>query len=223
MNEELRENDEIKDPFVGFRATLKNFEWGISLSVGGYLFLIFIGLTYNFFYFLPFKINIFLFSEINDFLMSPLANPLVIVLCLLSVGFVCLLYYLNFVWEKKYPKGYQVIHKVMMMGRKIDSKKFNKMMHKPIYIGSMVTLYLFVAAEFYGIYRSEKTFKDKNLFHYKLSVDKTVIKNIDSLTYVGDNSSYYFVYDTLRREATVIPKDQVKFVRIVKNPKGRIL
>ena len=89
MNHELLEQEEENlNPLEGFKKTFMNFEWGISLSVGGYLFLVFLGISYNFAYFLFFKINIFLFSEINDFLVAPLANPLVIVLGLLSVGLV---------------------------------------------------------------------------------------------------------------------------------------
>lgn len=223
MNEELSEQEEDYNPLEGFKNTFKNFEWGISLSVGGYLFLIFLGISYNFFYFMIFRINIFLFSEINDFLMAPLANPLVIVLGLLSVSLLFVLYYLGFLWMKKHFKSYQIFYRVVMMGRKVDKKKIGKYMKSPFYIGFSVLLYLFVTAQYYAIYRSSKTSHDKNLYHYKLSLDKDVIINTDSLVYIGDNSSHYFLFDTLKREATVIPKEQVKFVRIIKNPKGRLL
>ena len=111
----------------------------------------------------------------------------------------------------------------MMLGRKADKKKISKMMKSPFYIFFAVLVYLLVAAEFYGFYRSSKTYHNENLFHYKLSIDKDLVKNLDSLVYVGDNSAHYFLFDTIKREATVIPKEQVKFVRIVKNPKGRFL
>jgi hypothetical protein len=228
MNEELLEHqeEEEKSPLDGFKNTFKNFEWGISLSVGGYLFLIFLGVTYNFFYFMIFRINIFLFSEINDFLMAPLANPLVIVLGLLSVGLLFGLMYLGFLWKKKHPKSYKIFFRIMTMGRKADKKNMDKMakMNKsPVFISFGVLMYLFVAAQYYAIYRSTKTSHDKNLYHYKLSIDKDLVKNLDSLVYVGDNSAHYFLFDTIKREATVIPKEQVKFVRIIKNPRGRFL
>jgi|GEM_PF-6634480 len=229
MKEELLEQiqpleqEEIKNPFDEFKTAFTNFEWGISLSVGGYLFLIFLGISYNFFYFTAFKINIFLFSEINDFLMAPLANPLVIVLALLSVGLLSGLLYLGFLWQRKHFKSYQIFYRIINFGKKADKKKINKMMKSSFYIGFAVLIYLLVAAEFYGFYRSSKTFHDKNLHHYKLSIDKDLVKNLDSLVYVGDNSAHYFLFDTLKREATVIPKAQVKFVRIMKNPKGRLL
>ena len=170
-----------------------------------------------------FKINIFLFSEINDFLMAPLANPLVIVLALISVGLLFLLYYLSFLWMRKHLKSYQIFYRIVMMGRKADKKKINKLMKSPWYIGFSVLLYLFIAAQYYALYRSSKTSHNKNLYHYKLSINKDVILNTDSLVYVGDNSAHYFLFDTIKREATVIPKEQVKFVRIIKNPKGRLL
>jgi hypothetical protein len=220
MNEELIKEEHI-NPFDGFKNTLKNFEWGISLSVGGYLFLIFLGLSYNFSYFLFFKINIFLFSEVNDFLMAPLANPLVIVLGALSAGLVFFLMYLGFAWQKKNYKSYNVAMRVLMLGKKVDQKKIDKLSKSPVYISIMLVIYLFYAAFFYGKYRSKKTFNDKNLFHYKLSVDNEKLKNIDSLIYVGDNSAHYFLYDTVNHQATVIPKNEVKFVRIIKNPNGR--
>jgi hypothetical protein len=224
MNQELLEQDEEdKNPFDGFKTVFTNFEWGISLSVGGYLFLIFLGISYNFFYFMIFRINIFLFSEINDFLMAPLANPLVIVLGLLSIGLLILLLYLSFLWQRKHFKSYQIVYRILMLGRKADKKKISKMMKSPFYIGFAVLTYLFVAAQYYAIYRSTKTSHDKNLYHYKLSIDKDLVKNLDSLVYVGDNSAHYFLFDTIKREATVIPKEQVKFVRIIKNPKGRFL
>ena len=223
MNEEPLEQEENYNLIEGFKNTFKNFEWGISLSVGGYLFLIFLGISYNFFYFTTFRINIFLFSEINDFLMAPLANPLVIVLGLLSVGLLFVLYYLSFLWMSKHFKSYQIFYRIVLMGRRADKKKIHKLMKSPLYICFSVILYLFVAAEFYAIYRSSKTSHDKNLYHYKLSIDNDALKNRDSLVYVGDNSSHYFLFDTLKREATVIPKEQVKFVRIIKNPNGRFL
>ena len=223
MNEELLDQEEHLNPFDGIKNTLKNFEWGISLSVGGYLFLIFLGISYNFFYFMTFRINIFLFSEINDFLMAPLANPLVIILALLSVGLLSVLMYLGFLWQQKHFNSYQIVYRVLMLGKKADKKKINKMMKSPFYIGFAVLVYLLLAAELYGFYRANKTLHDKNIYHYKLSIDKELILNLDSLVYVGDNSAHYFLFDTIRKEATIIPKDQVKFVRIVKNPKGKLL
>ena len=222
MNEELLEQED-KNPLEGFKTVFTNFEWGISLSVGGYLVLIFLGISYSFFYFMTFRINIFLFSEINDFLMAPLANPLVILLASLSMGLLLVLYYLSFLWQRKHFKSYQIFYRIMMLGRKADKKKISKMMKSPFYIFFAVLVYLLVAAEFYGFYRSSKTYHNENLFHYKLSIDKDLVKNLDSLVYVGDNSAHYFLFDTIKREATVIPKEQVKFVRIVKNPKGRFL
>lgn len=221
MNEEPLEQEEDKNLFEGFKEKLKNFEWGISLSVGGYLFLIFLGLTYNFFYFMMFRVNIFLFSEINDFLMAPLANPLVIVLALFNMGFLFGIYYLSFLWEKKHYKSYLLFWQITMFNRKMDKKGIDKYMKSTTFLIISIVLYLFIAAQYYAIYRSSKTSHDKNLFHYKLSIDKDVIINIDSLVYVGDNSAHYFLYDTLKREATIIPKEQVKFVTVKKNPKGK--
>jgi hypothetical protein len=226
MNEELLQEEEDKNPLEGFKNTFKNFEWGISLSVGGYLILMFLGISYSFFYFMLFRINIFLFSEINDFLMAPLANPLVIVLGLLSVGLLFGLMYLGFFWKKKHFKSYKIFFRIIMMGRKADKKnmdKVAKMNKSPVFISFGVVMYLFVAAQYYAIYRSTKTSHNKNLYHYKLSIDKDLVKNLDSLVYVGDNSAHYFLFDTIKREATVIPKEQVKLVRIIKNPKGRFL
>jgi hypothetical protein len=226
MNEELlnqEEEEDDKNPLESFKDVFTKFEWGISLSVGGYLLLMFLGVSYSFFYFSIFRINIFLFSEINDFLMAPLANPLVIILALLSVGLLILLFYLSFLWQRKHFKSYKIFYRIMMLGRKADKKKINKMMKSPFYIGFAVFIYLFVAAQYYAIYRSTKTSHNKNIYHYKLSIDKDLVKNLDSLVYVGDNSAHYFLFDTIKREATVIPKEQVKLVRIVKNPKGRFL
>jgi hypothetical protein len=226
MNEELlnqEEEEDVKNPLENFKQVFTKFEWGISLSVGGYLILIFLGISYSFFYFMTFKINIFLFSEINDFLMAPLANPLVVVLALLSISLFVLLYQLSFFWMKKHFKSYQIFYRIMMLGRKADKKKISKMMKSSLYFAFAVVIYLLLASELYGFYRSSKTLHNKNLFHYKLSTDKDLVKNLDSLVYVGDNSAHYFLFDTIRKEATVIPKEQVKFVRIIKNPKGRFL
>jgi hypothetical protein len=227
MNEELlNQEEEDKNPFDSFKNVFTKFEWGISLSVGGYLLLMFLGISYSFFYFMIFRINIFLFSEINDFLMAPLANPLVIVLGLLSVGLLFGLMYLGFLWKKKHIKSYKTFFRIVMLGRKADKKNMDKMakMNKsPMFISFGVLMYLFVAAQYYALYRSSKTSHDKNLYHYKLSIDKGLVKNLDSLVYVGDNSAHYFLFDTIKREAFVIPKEQVKFVRIMKNPKGRLL
>ncbi len=225
MNEQLteQEEDDVKNPLENFKDLFTKFELGISLSVGGYLFLIFLGVSYSFFYFMIFRINIFLFSEINDFLMAPLANPLVILLGLMSVGLLILLIQLGFLWQKKHFESYQIVYRILMLGRKADKKKISKMMNSPLYIGFAVITYLFVAAQYYAIYRSSKTSHNKNLYHYKLSIDNDLVKNLDSLVYVGDNSAHYFLFDTIKREATVIPKEQVKFVRIIKNPKGRFL
>ena len=118
-------------------------------------------------------------------------------------------------------KTYRIFYRITMFGMNPDNKKAKENLYSPPLIMFMLVLYLFSAAMFYAIHRSEKTVHDKNLYHYKLSIDSTVIKNTDSLVYVGDNSGHYFLYDTIRRQATVIPKEQVKFVTIMKNPKGK--
>ncbi|PWK28460.1 hypothetical protein LV89_00664 [Arcicella aurantiaca] len=131
--------------------------------------------------------------------------------------------YLSFLWMKKHFKSYQIAYRIMMLGRKADRKKISKYMKSPLYISFSILIYLLLAAELYGFYRANKTLHDKNIYHYKLSIDKDLVENLDSLVYVGDNSAHYFLFDTIRKEATIIPKDQVKFVRIVKNKKGRLL
>ena len=89
--------------------------------------------------------------------------------------------------------------------------------------GIAIILYLFIASMFYAFHRSNKTRENKNIVNYKVYFESEEKMNQDSLLFVGDNSQYYFMYDTTRKEALVIPKEKVKLVKIMRNKDGRIL
>ena len=76
---------------------------GLVLTAG-YLALTLIGLIYELWFFMYFRINILEYVETSDFLLAALRTPLVILLSLLPVPLAWLLFQLNHWLRRRYPR-----------------------------------------------------------------------------------------------------------------------
>lgn len=213
----MEENTELKHRDNIFRRAIKKlYEQPLDISPAllGYLTLIFVGMTYSFFYFMVFKINIFRFSDINDFLMAPFQELFVIPFCIFGVLIVVLLANLDD-WLRK---NHTELYKKLSFKKDIHSQKSERK-RDSAFIFCFV-LYIFVGAEVYGVYAGKKTIDNLNFLKYNVDVELKI--PTDSLIFVGDNSGYYFFYLKTKKQAIVIPRDKVNYVLIEKRKGGSI-
>lgn len=199
---------------------VKQSEWGISVSVGGYLILVTIGMLFSFAYYAMFRINIFKFSDLSDFLLVPFADPFTILFLLASVVFILALAQLNNWWKAKYPKSFVSWTYWLSLGvvKEIESEKYKKR-EKNIYLVSLI-MYIAYAAAFYGIYKRKKVLENQTYIEYKVNFESDMPVK-DSLIFLGDNANYYFLHHVSQKESYIIPKDKLNYVKVKKNPNGR--
>jgi hypothetical protein len=210
-----KENDIIKS----FLGKLRDAEWGISVSVGAYLILIVIGMIFSFCYYLPYKINIFKFSDINDFILIPFADPFILFFVSVSLGFIYVLYLWNEWWKKSNPASFRKWNLWLSFGR-VDtySEKYKK--NEPKLFIYAVAIYVIYAATLYSSHKEKKVLENQTFVEYKVNFEGDLPVK-DSLTFLGDNANYYFLYHIRTKESYVIPKDKLNYLKIKKNPSGR--
>jgi hypothetical protein len=88
-----------------------------------------------------------------------------------------------------------------------------------VYLYSLIA-YIFFAATKYSDHKAAKIKENQTFIDYKVNFESDLPVK-DSLTFLGDNANYYFLYHIRTKEAYVIPKDKLNYLRIKKNPNGR--
>ncbi|WP_282048621.1 hypothetical protein [Maribacter aquivivus] len=121
-----------------------------------YLLAVGIGMIFNYKKYAEFGINIFDYGDVFDFLIAPFADVYIILFAAASTLFISILFYLDYVWLKRWPKSYSK----MNLGR--DKKKwFKEYRITVIAIGFIV--YLFLSAGFYGKYTMKKITNQRDI------------------------------------------------------------
>jgi hypothetical protein len=181
----------------------------------GYLLLITIGLIFDFFYYSSFKLNVLLFVELDDLLLAPIQDIgvlfAVFMFCLFTYGLV----ELDIWWRAKYPDTFR---KFSLL-KDPFSKKNNA--RRPKLYAVMFVLYIFNGAAYYGMWQGKKV---KNGESKKIVFDikdapKDAPKDSTKTNptfFIGKTKSYFFVYDTATKKATIISSDEVKKLRFEK-------
>lgn len=213
---------EGKNFFKEYIDKIKEVEWGISVSVGGYLVLITIGMLFSFCYYFTFKINIFKFSELSDFILIPFSDPFTIIFTIVSLGVIYALSLFSEWHKTNYPESFRKWTYWFSFGtiKETESEVYKKK-EKGMYIFSVI-IYVFYAAMFYGIRKHNKVIENRTFLDYKVDFETQLPAPVkDSLVFLGDNAGYYFLYHISKKEAYIVPKDKLNYVRIKKNPNGR--
>ncbi|GAB2791256.1 hypothetical protein GCM10027275_40250 [Rhabdobacter roseus] len=200
------------NPLAKLYEYLKTHELGITISVGAYLLLVSIGMVFSFFYYITFKINIFRFSNLNDFIMAPFQEIAAILFVAASLLILGGLYKLNEILYDKFP----VIRKWTFYKNKSEAHR-NKIRDRMGF--AMIGLYVFVAVQYYALYQANQVRHDTRKFSYQVLYEDFPADSTH-YQYLGDNSTYFFLYNPNIKQAVVVPLGKVKTVSIHKNPNG---
>jgi hypothetical protein len=175
----------------------------------GYLLLIVIGIVFDFSYYNKFKINVLLFVELDDFLLAPIQDVGVLICVFVFCAFIFYLIELNIWWQTNYPEVYL---KFTLFVKDPFSEKQNKKRQNQFIF--LFISYIILGALMYGAWEAKKVKKGetaKILLEMNDSTSDTT--KIKPQFFIGKTKSYYFLYDTLTKKATIVNAGEVKTVR----------
>ena len=119
------------------------------LSVG-------IGMLFNFKKFSEFGINIFDYADVFDFLIAPFSDFRILLFTIISLTLSYILFRLDLVWERKFPKSYS------KQSFGLDKNKwYNSFRYFCFAI--LFILYLYIAANKYGQITKEEILKQSSI------------------------------------------------------------
>lgn len=121
-----------------------------------YLLAVGIGMIFNYKKYAEFGINIFDYADVFDFLIAPFSDFYIILFATASTLFISTLFYLDYLWLKKWPVSYSK----MNLGR--DKKKWFKQYRIAVIAISFI-IYLFLSAGFYGKYTMKKITNQRDI------------------------------------------------------------
>ena len=113
-----------------------------------YLLAVGIGMIFNYKKYAEFGINIFDYGDVFDFLIAPFAAA--------STLFISTLFYIDYVWLKKWPSSYS------KMNLGLDKKKWFKQ-YRIAVIAIGFIIYLFLSAGIYGKYTKKKITNQRDI------------------------------------------------------------
>ncbi|WP_036150503.1 hypothetical protein [Maribacter forsetii] len=121
-----------------------------------YLLAVGIGMIFNYKKYAEFGINIFDYGDVFDFLIAPFSDVYIILFAAASTLFISILFYLDYVWLKRWPKSYSRFN----FGS--DRNKWFKQ-YRVLMIITGLIVYLFLSADFYGMYTKKKIINQRDI------------------------------------------------------------
>lgn len=184
------------------------------LLTAGYLALTIIGLIYELWFFMYFRINILEYVETSDFLLAALRTPLVILLSLLPVPLFWLLFQLNLWVRRRYPQYER-------WDRSMESRMFGTSVVRRFV--SRALFILIYATAFTQIYAERVTDRIKAGRGREVRVELTTGAPFPSRTLLlGTTSKFVFLYLPEAKRTHIIPIENLSrlVVSSEKRPTG---
>lgn len=120
-----------------------------SVVTVGYIFMVGIGMLFNYHYYENFGVNIFEYGDVLDFLIAPFEDIIIVVFTIASLVVVWIAFYMDRYWKEKSPKWYSIVN----FG--IDKSKWFAL-YRIIGFVLIFLLYLNISAIIYGDIKSIK-------------------------------------------------------------------
>lgn len=144
----------------------------------GYLTIVVIGMMFDYKYYSHFAINIFEYSDILDFLLAPVKNLELILFAVASLIFVLLIFQLDKVMKRKWPK----FHNRFNMG--MSDALLKK--YRPVMFAVALLAYLGVASDLYGDRMFKRFQESAKEIEVIFESDQRVLKG----KLIGKNADY---------------------------------
>ncbi len=163
------------------------------LLTAGYLLLTLVGLGYELWFFMYFRLNILEYVETTDFLFAALRTPLVIILALLPLPVVWLLTRINEWFRRRFPSY-----------ARLDSRIQGK--NPATRVGMWAFFVLVYATFFIQMYAERVTDRIKAGHGREVQVELTSGARFSSRTLLlGTTSKFVFLYLPAEKKTHVIP------------------
>lgn len=160
MKDEGIKHGLINDPY---QSAVKDFQTVISVL---YILAVAIGMLFSYKKYIPFGVNIFDYADIFDFLIAPFSDPIILFFTLISFLLVYSLYLIDLWWRKRYP----VMYSKMSFG--LDKKSWYSVIRYLSFL-SVLLLYLYSSAEYYGLLTNKKI-KAQTTINLRFSDNETI-------------------------------------------------
>lgn len=144
----------------------------------GYLTIVVIGMMFDYKYYSHFAINIFEYADILDFLLAPVKNLELILFAVASLIFVLLIFQLDKVMKRKWPK----FHNRFNMG--MSDALLKK--YRPVMFAVALLAYLGVASDLYGDRMFKRFQESAKEIEVIFESDQRVLKG----KLIGKNADY---------------------------------
>lgn len=144
----------------------------------GYLSIVVIGMMFDYKYYSHFAINIFEYADILDFLLAPVKNLELILFAVATFIFVWLLFQIDKVWEKRWPRS----HKKFNFGMSLDALK----KYRPLLFALASLAYLSLASDLYGDRMFQRFQKSPKQIEVIFQSDERELKG----KLIGKNADY---------------------------------
>lgn len=144
----------------------------------GYLTIVVIGMMFDYKYYSHFAINIFEYADILDFLLAPVKNLELILFAVASLIFVLLIFQLDKVMKRKWPK----FHNRFNMG--MSDALLKK--YRPVIFAVALLAYLGVASDLYGDRMFKRFQESAKEIEVIFESDQRVLKG----KLIGKNADY---------------------------------
>jgi hypothetical protein len=190
----IKNNGFIDDKY---ELVIKEFQSILSVF---YLILIGIGMLFSYEKYSQFGINIFQYSDIFDFLLTPFRDFTILIFSFVTVLLVFLIYKLNELVKKKYPKFY--------------NSKFNFGLIKTKPVLSIIltfVFYLFLTSEKYGELSKNRILNNPRIVEITLNNSKVIKGNL-----IGKNNEYLFLLEK-NNEVKIYPVTNSLTIKVI-NP-----
>jgi hypothetical protein len=176
------------------------------LLTAGYLILTIVGLIYEFWLFLSFRINIVDWAETTDFLLAAVRTPLVIVLSLVPLPLAIALDRFGKRLRARYPRyrAYQ---------EKQERLLGVKPHHRVFYSGAFVFTYAVLFTQLYAFRVSKQIRAGKGKIVRVQPVGSPEGSAIQGVL-IGTTSKYLFLWDTNRTMTRILPVENVAQVLV---------
>lgn len=166
-----------------------------------YLLLIGIGLLFSYFYYGGFGLNIFEFADLSDFLLAPIAQPWVLFFSLFSLFLAYQVIRFTENLDMKYPQ----YSAWWNMGFKVGTPAYQRYWNVSAIMA--FSSYLFVAAYFYGAFRSEAAFRFEARKIWIEPNSNGQQAPIREVYFLGKTSSWIFISEGKNKPVECIPVD----------------
>jgi hypothetical protein len=203
---------EVIEPYFRHLGRIAKSDLPLLLTLG-YLLLTITGMAYEWWLFRAFDINIMEYADIGDFLLAALREPLVVTLCLASVGSI-FLYYRFDQWLRHRCSGWYSRYEKYFYPAFIQwSPRTQRVLFGLLCIGYFVAVFapLYARVGVYAVKKASFTAPVQVRVNNNGPEEEAVP---DRAYLIGTTTRFLFLYDRAQRQTYIVPLENVSYITV---------